>query len=495
MILEVVAIKKLILIFSFIISIFAIILSIIYKDINFWLFSLFSVYFSCVIYATHKFQKKIVLNIFLVSFYTFLLGRFLYLFYTEDIWYSPFSESTVKNTIVILIISLVAIIIGHYVSSKYIISLKEPTSTTDQKSNFLFAMQKVSKLVFILTYIPKLYSVVDVALFVQDYGYTERYLTYDGVSGMLGKILILHTVAFYMYLSTNPSKKKSQNVIAAYLLYNFISLFGGARTGAVTAVLIVIYYYVYRNQKSIKESTNEKWISKKIIVASIILAPASIFFLAFWGYYREGSMIENLTIVELFFGFFKSQGGSVNIISYSTDLISNLPSTNLSYTFGPIINFFKHNFITNLFIEFPNYTQHTVEAALYGNNYSQTITYMVMPHNYLVGIGMGSSYIAELFVDFGYFGIIIFNLVLGNVIHMFEITKTNKLWQRVILLLMLKSLINLPRSVAMSWFTDAVNFSTIISILGLYFIAKIYSERNSQQLIQLDNSNNIGGIS
>ncbi|MFR5556725.1 MAG: O-antigen polysaccharide polymerase Wzy [Coprococcus sp.] len=47
------------------------------------------------------------------------------------------------------------------------------------------------------------------------------------------------------------------------------------------------------------------------------------------------------------------------------------------------------------------------------NNFSHNFSYLVRKDDYLNGQGWGSSYILETYVDFGYIGLILFNLILG----------------------------------------------------------------------------------
>lgn len=62
---------------------------------------------------------------------------------------------------------------------------------------------------------------------------------------------------------------------------------------------------------------------------------------------------------------------------------------------------------------FPFYKSQELEAVYHNNNFGATITYLVDPQRFLGGGGLGSSYIAEAWVDFGYVGIIVVNFVFG----------------------------------------------------------------------------------
>lgn len=115
--------------------------------------------------------------------------------------------------------------------------------------------------------------------------------------------------------------------------------------------------------------------------------------------------------------FFQGQGVSVNVIGYAKECEGTYPETNISYTFGPIIQELKHNPVSNFFGLFPFYKSQELEAVYHNNNFGATITYLVDPQRFLGGGGLGSSYIAEAWVDFGYVGIIVVNFVFGILCH------------------------------------------------------------------------------
>jgi hypothetical protein len=83
------------------------------------------------------------------------------------------------------------------------------------------------------------------------------------------------------------------------------------------------------------------------------------------------------------------------------------------FSMGGLIDTFTQGFIGQTFFGFTLLpSTNSPELALYGNSYAHTMSFFAHP-NYLGGEGYGSSYILELFADFGYAGIAVGSLVIS----------------------------------------------------------------------------------
>jgi len=234
---------------------------------------------------------------------------------------------------------------------------------------------------------------------------------------------------------------------------------------------MVFAYCLFRNT-----TDEEKWVKKKHIIVLCIAAPISIVLLSLWNFWRSGMTAHYYGFWNEFINFFTTQGGSIKIIGYEKQLHNLLPDTNISYTFGPIINWYKYGFIGNIISmlagqEFVKYAGNTIGSALYGNNLGATITYLVMPNNYLSGVGMGTQYIAELYSDFEYAGVIIFNLCLGWFITKCRFVYFKKWFWNAITIGVVHFLFGIGRDFATTfaaYYVSVVNWMTIALIYGLY---------------------------
>ena len=206
-----------------------------------------------------------------------------------------------------------------------------------------------------------------------------------------------------------------------------------------------------------------------------IIAPIAIVLLSLYNFWRNGMSAHYYGFWNEFFNFFTTQGGSIRIIGYEKQFHNMLPETNVSYTFGPIINWYKYGFLGNIISfftgqEFIAIEGSKIKMALYGNNLGATITYLVMPGNYLAGIGLGTQYIAELNSDFGYAGVILFNVFLGWFITKCRFVYFKNWYWNAIAITVTYFLFGIGRDFTFSfvpYYVSVANWTTIAIIYGL----------------------------
>lgn len=447
-------------------------------DNNVLLISLLCLFTFCVLYAIRDLKSRIVYLLFLATFFIFLLGSYFIKYLSGEDWWGSFTYDIINQTVLCLILSLLFSYFGNLYQSyksKNVVNEKAVKYSGPLLTNLLIT----SKMAYFVTYLPALYVLVNRIIYVRSNGYADSYINYSGVPLIISRLSSVNSIAFYLYLGCEPRKKDSLPIVALYILHAVLSLFTGVRGEAMTSLLVLFFYFLLRNW-SARINNDEEWISRKTLLMILCISPVIVIFLSFWGYYRVGRSVGDITLSELFIGFFESQGGSVNILSYCIKLKDSFPDTNISYTFGPLINFFKYNIISKNIFNFPFYSQHTIGSAKYGNDLSQIITYIVMPWNYSKGIGMGSCYIGELLVDFGYIGICAFNFILGMVLGKYSRAGCDKPWKTAILLIVLKSILFMPRGAALSWFTDGFNITNVGTLFLLYFVASLFMDKKER---------------
>lgn len=128
-----------------------------------------------------------------------------------------------------------------------------------------------------------------------------------------------------------------------------------------------------------------------------------------------------------------------------------------------LIDFINSNAITQFLIDVPKYVPQSLDSALYGNNFAESVSYILSPKRYLNGWGYGSSYVAELYKDFSYFGIIIGNFILGIILGCM-----NKLFRAGILgawmcLSMTRLLLYAPRDTFTSFIVSTFSLINILT--------------------------------
>ena len=119
------------------------------------------------------------------------------------------------------------------------------------------------------------------------------------------------------------------------------------------------------------------------------------------------------------------------------------------------------------------YSGQTVETALYGKDFGAALTYFVMPHNYLAGVGMGTSYIAELFHDFGYIGVVLINILYGCIFARGAKYLVKNPYIGALFLFMFKNIFYAPRYQAFFFFTASFTVTVFISLVTIWFVSKM----------------------
>lgn len=411
---------------------------------------------------------------FLVSFFTFLCGRILinWIVGEKSLLTGAFiygvgpDDKELVTTFILLFVSVIFFVLGVLINRN---------TSHHTKSTNLYASLWLQKSCFIIFYITIFFElIVSAERFVFLYvggSYTEYYTSFARIlPTVVYKIAELNGPAFFAILAMAPEKKRIKPVLFLYLLDGFIVLLAGQRNQFVRAALIILCYALIRN----KWDKKEKWFSKRTLRLLLILTPAFIVALQAWGTIRNGTVFNVDSILSTIQNFFQDQSSTSVVIYKGIELKESFPQ-NVNYTFSPIVNFFTNNQITKLFFNTVTYAQQSKELALFGNSYGASLTYMYIPHNYSMGIGMGTSYISEVFHDFGWIGIMLINFMYGLILSKLEMYFSkgrNNIWLGMVLLLFADGILYAPRDSAMNFVVNGLNFTVLLFCFIAYVLAE-----------------------
>lgn len=425
---------------------------------NVLLLNLFIYWIVSILFAYQKKQNAIVYLFFLVTFFVFLMGQdvilkiFNYVTETDSLY--EFSKGVMSHIYFSMHISLFFISLGviyKFPSINYItfrISEHKRLLLTD---TFL----KVFKVTIIFKYILNGIAAFNTIVFgyaVLDDGRIEG-------AYLLVKAAQIADISFVSFLLLAPCKEKLSKPLKLYLGASALSLLGGARGDLMYDLVFVFAYLLFRDYIS---KRNHQWsdviISKKAMTAILIASPFFLIFLGLFASIRTNNAVESSGFIGGLLGFFIQQGGSYSLIGYVEELKGSLPSTNISYTFGPLlerIEPFRSNYLQLDALTYDAY---------YGNNLGSTITCMVNSNYYYSGGGFGTQYIAEIYADFGYWGIGIFSFILG-VLFSKAVFFNAKNWIIMVLLATtIPHILAMPRSFYMTF------VSALLSVWNIAFL-------------------------
>ena len=428
-------------------------------------------------YSIEKIKERAYYFFFNLTFFVFLLGRPLIILLKGNdiekvtkINYSSMAD--VRLAIVIMYIALIGMyfgaICGNVLKNRFFYRYTKPK--TYNKSVFLFHLKYVSLLLFAISIIAAFMMGTEKVLFILNSSYVEYYVSFT--SRLPYVIYVLSTFlepSLCLFLITYPPKKVAYKVLTLYVISTTLDLVGGERNPFVLSVIFSLIYFIYRDYIGDKE----KWIGKFEKWALILVTPIGLVLLGMMNYIRDGVSAGFSNVFEIFLDLLEKQGVTFSWLSCGLGILNKLPGYGSSnYTFGGIIDYFKYGSIGQRFFGIEGLGNgNNLRHALNGNSMAHQLSYALLGDWYLEGHGCGSSYLLEVFADYGKIGIFIFSFFLGTVlISAFDIAKRNMFCGAVVLLSITGTLF-MPRSEAM----DGIDFILRIPFWCTFICCRIGS--------------------
>ncbi len=415
----------------------------------FWLFVF--------LYSIYNRPNGVILMAFLISFFVFLLGRdFFVMFFDFDISKTyPFPRDCIAHIYFSMHLSLFGILFGFLLLSK--VADKRPLMIGADGNN----IKLYKKIVLHLFYLTLIFSIIDVAINIFYFivlGTRTLHTIY-----ILQKLTQINFLMFCGYLMLMPSKRELMPLLKLVLIIKAFTFLTGNRGDFLYFSVFVFCYLLFRDYYSKKIGLDDEvFITKKIKYLLVFILPFFLIFLGLFASMRLGVEAETSGFTNDFAAFFIQQGGSSSVIGYTKYYESSFPSTNISYTFGPLINFIKYGIFGRLM---GNHMPGWEEAPMYANNLGATITWVVSPEYYYAGGGFGNQYIAELYKDFGYWGVALFSIILGIVFRKFIFFSTKSWVLNVLFIITIQKFISMPRDFYLTWLTGIISPLNIFVLL------------------------------
>lgn len=441
-------------------------------NLNLAMVSVMALFIFNIVFCLHRIYKRASALLFYAAFFTFLLGGGLLAVLAGEQWWEDFNTEEAWHVIHCLVCTLVSLPVGIKIYEEIRFKKRGKSDLlwkSEQEAGLVESLRTVSKYIFWFTLWASLYVIFSKILFVRRNGYLAYYTSYVSVSGFILKLQYVNDCAFMFFLATLPKMKVAKLPMAAWFVTHVITILSGGRASAVTAVFLFIWYFNYRNR--VRTEGEKAWFTKWMKWALILGAPLAIAFLGYWTYARA-NLESEFGVLKAFYVFFKDQGGSLDLIAYAKRYQEDFPQS--MYTFGPLINFVRGNTFGRILFGFVMPRQNTVEMALTGYNFGQTISWLVMPHNYVAGVGLGGCYIAEVWLDFGFAGVIICNMLLGILLGFMGESRRYSVVGLYLVLMVFSNVMLLPRDAALTWFSSIFNFTVILTTVGILFLARLY---------------------
>ena len=446
------------------------------KECNTWLVLTLTLFTIMVCVLSNDFASHIFFILFLSAFFVFLVGGQMVQDYFDIPMSHTYSESDYNYLNFAVFISLFLLMIGYIVgrSRKHGNESRswKIEKSLEKNSDVIKWLAKIS---FFILMVPWFIILAEQCIVVQSSGYLDLYTFESVFPSTFQDVADMCPFALCLFLATFPSKVEAKWPIRIVIAYAVISLLIGRRLYFVLYLLLLVGYCLMRTYSRYDD---EIWVSRKQIILGVILLPFVIIFLYAYKYLRFGNEVEAQTFLSAFGSFFSQQGYSANLIPLGR--INDSKLGNDLYSFYSTIRFLRLNPITRYVIglNFIDYYRGSREhLALYSGSYARMISLLTMRVAYLAGYGTGSCYVAELYHDFGYPGIVLGNFfygfILGRVVRM----NKNHIFTNMLALIIFRNLLMAPRYNFDNPFSFLLKIYFWFYVIIIYFVSKQIRKR------------------
>lgn len=411
------------------------------------------------LYSMFKMGERVLLFAFGVSFFIFLLGRDgleqLFGYPPETIFQDRLNTHAYIAMLCALWGVWLAFVVFHLPYSKN----NQPILTTRGKIQARYVRQ-ASRMAFFLTYPFGIVLNLGIAYFIMKYGYYSYYTDLSGILAqspllyLISKIELMLPAAFAIFMATLPSKAEFKPLAKLYLFYLFLTLGSGQRATFLLGLLLFFIFLIYMQQIR----PEELWFKKRYYKLLIISLPFIAISASLFNAVRFDREQTDVTVVERFGKFFYEQGVTSNIVKRAYEYQDEIPKQKDYYVME-----FLHSGLLARIMGNEVYGGNDIDHATKGGSFTHALGYTVMGDAYLMGGGTGSSYIAELFYDFGYIGVVLGSIIYGYLFSWVTNFKTASLFKRALGFIIITQLLWAPRAA----FSGFLAFLLSPSIMGL----------------------------
>lgn len=286
--------------------------------------------------------------------------------------------------------------------------------------------------------------------YMQGLSYEDYYLIdpSEHVPWLVSLLAVMAPYLMCAYLATMPRRAPSVIVMVLHVLTTVPMLMVGSRSDFVISFLFAALYFVFRHVTD----KRERWITKRIVAIAVVAVPVGVVSMGLVNYIRADSVLPDTDVLGMFEDAFWKQGVTFTVFGYAYDV--NAEVQNLGFKFfsiGSFVSNITQGFIGQVILGLPSLPSgNSAEVALHGNEYAHTMSYFAHP-NYLGGEGWGSSYILELFADFGYAGIAVGSFLIACAFYLLSRSVGRSWFWGMVALIGASNVFHMPRGYAIEW--------------------------------------------
>lgn len=418
------------------------------------------------IFCFDKFYEKIVLFLFLVSVFTFQVVKLLLGFFmNESDWNFGMNNRDTLIVQNIIFLTILCLVLGFTFDSKYKIKIKTQkkpllTKVVDEKFNIV-KIQNISLIIYLISLTITIIFNFKKAVYALSNGYLSLYTSFSQ-SAFASRFQLIYTAAFFICMAAYPSKKRMRFYLITGSLLPILSLIQGTRGGFVCYVFFLFFYlYEYEDILHLRITNIKR--KKKFyfwccigVIATLFIVP----FLYSYGHTRSNQeYIVSTSLLDGIKNFLFEQSNSMQLIKYAVIYKGELPQQ--FYSLGD----FADRFMGTV------YPSQSVDKAMLSHSFGDAISYRVASIGYLRGVGLGSSYLAEVYYDFGYAGILIVNFCLGIFFHRSMCWEKSGVVKNAVFFFVFYYILLIPRSALVYPINNLLSSSVVVTFIFVFFFS------------------------
>ncbi len=423
------------------------------------------------------FNKHFLIFAYVLCFALFLMGQKVFKYaqnggYDEFLTFVFLKLNTAQYFLFtrIMFFSLFTLFAGYRLGieivweKRRVVSLDEKTEQNNKSC--LLSYRTILTICLFICFACSVYMQLKIVRGKSSVSYTDSYLMNVDVNPIIKIGNYLFTGMVFLYLSTKPTKRQVLILLTMFLIVEGgLQLLVGRRALLAKALLFIVWYFICYYKYDRKKMPYKYFIFLAFFAVLIIIL--------FWLVERSRSSSDSeFKFINAISSFFTSTGGSDSVIANTIDKVDDFPKDGIVYFFNPIKEALFDNVLIRKILSIISGTasESLVQGIDYVNahdSFSHWISYLVNSELYCNGYGMGSSYIAELYLAFGFLGVCIGGLLLGIAIAKLASVDLSSysVFGKAIKLFFIYNLFTLPRS---GTFETATSFLYFISALLIF---------------------------
>lgn len=354
----------------------------------------------------------------------------------------------------LLFLSLAGLALGWFIART---RPKNPKAASNHRS-YDVVVRKTSATILIFATPAKIYAIWLASQTIRSAGFFDGRLASTSVPLSVRTFEELFTFAVLAYLAARPRLRPALYVCALYVAVGALTLQTFSRSEFILNLIIVILY-LYHRQAALGEKIFTVGRSAGLLATTPLILTAMNWLASQRG---RGTLASEGVLASLV-DFVYAQGVSIKVLVFSGELQSS--GSPKFFTVGSltetILNF------RALLTGSDQFSGQSAARATEGYQLSHTISYAIAPVDYLNGVGYGSSFVAELWLDLGLSGVIVGSALYGVLLTRSQALLGREFLTSFITLLLLRGMMFTPRASFVYPISELLSPASILALAGL----------------------------